>query len=342
MDEQNNFQNNNSDENSQNQNSESFGNDRFQRENHSEQLPNSSDEFGKPSESLRNDSEPVPNHSESNANGSERNKESFGKKIQLSEKTPDHTLSVREVARLFEEAGAPRTERSIINWCNPNRRGLKRLDCYFDEADRKYFVTPKSVNQVIQEERKKQEFTDFRIQNVSEQQPNQFGNGAETIPNGSERVPKDSEAVPKTSENIRQDSEPLRKEPETVRNEEEKSDRDNMHGKEENRRLKDLEQELNDLRITNKAKDFFIERIQEQSEKERITYVDERKFLIEQLTTSSKKIGELETKLLQIEAPRREPIDAHGSDEKPPDNSEEKHPQLENKNPENQNTQWNI
>jgi hypothetical protein len=38
---------------------------------------------------------------------------------------------VREAARLFEEAGASRTERSIINWCQPNRQGVSRLDAFF-------------------------------------------------------------------------------------------------------------------------------------------------------------------------------------------------------------------
>lgn len=72
-----------------------------------------------------------------------------------SERTESHTLTVREVARLFEEAGVPRTERSIINWCCPNRQGISRLDAFFDENERRYYITPQSVTRGIEEERAK-------------------------------------------------------------------------------------------------------------------------------------------------------------------------------------------
>ena len=49
-------------------------------------------------------------------------------------------------------AGVARTERSSINWCQPNRQGIARLDSYFDPNERKYYTTPQSVEAVIQEE----------------------------------------------------------------------------------------------------------------------------------------------------------------------------------------------
>jgi hypothetical protein len=61
------------------------------------------------------------------------------------EKTEQHTLTVREVARMFEQADVARTERSIINWCHPNRQGVARLEAFFDTNERKYFITPQSV-----------------------------------------------------------------------------------------------------------------------------------------------------------------------------------------------------
>jgi len=61
------------------------------------------------------------------------------------------TLTVREVARLFEAAGVARTERSITNWCQPNKMGVARLENYFDPNERKYFISPKSVE--LQKER---------------------------------------------------------------------------------------------------------------------------------------------------------------------------------------------
>ena len=76
-----------------------------------------------------------------------------------SERTETHTLTVREVARLFEQAGVSRTERSIINWCRLNRQGVARLDAFFDENEGRYYITPQSVNRAVGEERAKQAVT---------------------------------------------------------------------------------------------------------------------------------------------------------------------------------------
>lgn len=76
----------------------------------------------------------------------------FGKIPQHAERKENHTLTVREVARMFEAVGVARTERSIINWCQPNRQGIARLESYFDPNERKYYITPQSVEAVIQEE----------------------------------------------------------------------------------------------------------------------------------------------------------------------------------------------
>ena len=74
----------------------------------------------------------------------------------ISERTETHTLTVREVARLFEQAGVTRTERSIINWCRINRQGVARLDAFFDENEGRYYITQQSVTRAIEEERAKQ------------------------------------------------------------------------------------------------------------------------------------------------------------------------------------------
>ena len=74
----------------------------------------------------------------------------------ISERTEKHTLTVREVARHFEQAGVTRTERSIINWCRPNRQGVARLDAFFDENEGRYYITQQSVTRAIEDERAKQ------------------------------------------------------------------------------------------------------------------------------------------------------------------------------------------
>lgn len=68
------------------------------------------------------------------------------------ERTAEHTLTVREVARMFEEAGVTRTERSIVKWCLPNKHDVARLDASFDANERKWFITPESVHRAIAEE----------------------------------------------------------------------------------------------------------------------------------------------------------------------------------------------
>lgn len=159
---------------------------------------------------------------------------------QVSERKQNHTLTVREVARMFEAAGVARTERSIVNWCTPNRTGIARLDSYFDPNERRYFISTQSVELAIAEEKAKAE----KIYELAE-------------PVGS---------VPKVSE---------------------KSGTENDSG-----RTNDWDSKIRDLEITNRAKDFFIEQLQ----KERTSFLD-------QVMAASRKVGELETKLLQIESP---------------------------------------
>jgi hypothetical protein len=81
--------------------------------------------------------------------------EEFGTVPHASERRENHTLTVREVARMFEVAGVARTERSIGNWCQRNAPGAAKLDAYFDPNERKYFITAPSVELAIAEERAK-------------------------------------------------------------------------------------------------------------------------------------------------------------------------------------------
>ena len=81
--------------------------------------------------------------------------ETFRSLPNTSERTDNHTLTVREVARKFEAAGVARTERSIVNWCQPNPQGMARLDAFFDTNDRRWFITPQSVESAVAEEQAK-------------------------------------------------------------------------------------------------------------------------------------------------------------------------------------------
>jgi hypothetical protein len=177
-------------------------------------VPSGSEAFGKiphasePFRTLPNDAEgfrSVPKHSERKEN---------------------HTLTVREVVRMFEAAGVARTERSITNWCQQSRTGIARLDSYYDPNERKYFITPQSVELAIAEEKAKA----AKVNQPSEL----FG-----------KVPHDTEdfrSVPNPAER----AEPI------------------FPNGSESREIRELENEIRDLQITNRAKDIVIEKMEKE------------------------------------------------------------------------------
>ena len=214
--------------------------------------PTNSEPFG----TVQNDSETfrtVPQPSEQ-FGSIPQTSESFRSVPKMAERKENHTLTVREVARMFEAAGVARTERSIINWCQPNKMGVARLDHYFDPNERKYFISSQSVEAAIQEEKAKASKT---------------GETSGT----NEALLKDSETLIKSARNAEHDGEPA---------------------------LRELEKELMDLKITNRAKDQYIERLHQDRE----AFAVERQEYVEKLMSFNRKVGELETQLLQLEQPK--------------------------------------
>ncbi len=139
--------------------------------NHSEVVPNESG----------GGSEPVPNSSERTpTNASEQ----FRTAPSCSTEHTDLTITVREAARIFEEAGVPRTGRAITNWCNQNARGVTRLECCYNNEERKYYIAPNSISKVIQEERKKTQYTEYREGHMAASEGG--AERSEHVPNGTE------------------------------------------------------------------------------------------------------------------------------------------------------------
>ncbi len=168
--------------------------------------------------------------------------ESFGTVPQASESFRDRltvrhencTLTVREVARMFEAAGVARSERSITNWCQPNRQGIARLEAYFDPNERRYFITPQSVEAVIAEEKAKAAKAN-----------------AEPLPHLSEEFRTDT---PKGSEAFRTDPKPTESTPTKSSVQDDANE------------LAELKKENRDLQIANRGKDYFIEQLQKERE----------------------------------------------------------------------------
>jgi hypothetical protein len=102
-----------------------------------------------------NDQDAAINDSSADFGTVPNDSEPFGKLPNRSERKENHILTVHSTARKFEDAGVPRTERSITNWCQPDKNNVSRLDCYFDPNERKYYITPQSVERAIEEEKSK-------------------------------------------------------------------------------------------------------------------------------------------------------------------------------------------
>jgi len=137
-------------------------------------IPKPSEAFG----NIRNDSESfrtVP-----------KNAEQFGSFRNTSARTAHHTVTVREATRLFEDSGVPRTERSIINWCQVNRQGIARLDAFLDTNERRYYITPESITRAIEEERSRQSTTADRAAPEPDAQAKD-----ESVPKHAERADED-------------------------------------------------------------------------------------------------------------------------------------------------------
>jgi hypothetical protein len=157
-----------------------------------------------------------------------------------------HLLYRRQTGRrqvvLRRQAGGGGTERSTVNWCQPNRTGIARLDSYFDLNERRYYISPQSAEQAITEEKAKAAKNDGASESIGS-------------------VPQDAELAGKPNRPSANES-----------------------------RVKELERENLDLKIANRGKDYLIEQMQK-----------ERNGFFDQLLTANRKVGESETKLLQIE-----------------------------------------
>jgi len=171
--------------------------------------------------------------------------EECGNVPQNTERKETHTLTVRETARMFETAGVARTERSIINWCQPNRQGIKRLDSYYDPNERRYYLTPQSVEAVIQEELQRAK------KSTEAQAAEGFGSPVAHVKHFAAEISTPADE----------------------------------------RKIQELERQIMDLKITNRGKDHFIELLKQ-----------ERAGFVEQIQTSSRTVGQLETKLFQLES----------------------------------------
>jgi hypothetical protein len=244
------------------------GNNNFQHQN----THHSSSE---PVGTVRNDSEAfgtVPNHAEPVGSVPNRSEEL--------ESVETFSLTVRDVARMFENAGVPRTERSIVKWCVPSQHGVPRLAGRYEPNERRWFITEESVRLAIAEEVAKQREAELRNAQAAERT-----------------------AIPDESERLR--DEPLREGTGAQLFERTESTyEEEVLAAEKDKIIRELEYKLRDEQIASRAKDIAINRLE-----------NEHMHLLDHVAMWSRQVGVLETKLLQIEGPKQNHSDVPNDSE---------------------------
>jgi hypothetical protein len=180
----------------------------------------------------------------------------------------EHTFTTFEALKFFEQQGLPRSQRAIERYCKS-----EKLDCFFDPDEQRYYITQASIERLIGHLKELQARHE-RLSDIA------LGpTVTDTVGQG-----------PTTSDHVR--SSPAAPEEQPKASAESEREKDKY--------AKELELENRDLKINNRAKDLFIEQLQ----KDRENFVREREHLINRLVDSTKQIGVLETKLMQLEAPK--------------------------------------
>jgi hypothetical protein len=293
----------------------------------SELLPNPSEDFGREANEPSPRSEEVTDRAEKQEGGIPNRSEHHGFEAPELRTAPtcgtEHenlTITVREAARIFEEAGVPRTERAITNWCNPNARGIVRLECCYHEGERKYYISPVSVQRAIMEERKKMQFLEFRdghlqspdAEELSQQIRDERQHEAEAGRSSGMHEDESRPAVP--AEEPRSGSAPAPEAPSPARSEAEEPSSDLSDS--ERQELKELRIANFELRVQMEGQKYLVRQFDSLVAGERERHEKEKMALVDRLTDARYQIGSLEQRLLQLEAPRTSVRDVELTDDK--------------------------
>jgi hypothetical protein len=307
----------------------------------SEHVPNGSEQAQKskdiPIRFVRNTPTAVPNGAENDQNSSElvpnndrehsegigtspmtvpNGAERFRTAPACSETHEGFTITIREAARIFEEAGVPRTERAITKWCNLNARGVARLACCYNEAERKYYITPESIERVTVEERKKFQYVEYRnggvlsegAEDLSEQLRNDREEGSEQVPNAGE--PRQTERPREGTKGHTEGSAARAEQPDRRSSEHESLAEEEPMAADQREELKKLQMENYNLKVQLEGQKYLVMKFDELVAGERERHQQEKLALVDRLTDARHQIGTLEQKLLQLESPRGHVRDA--------------------------------
>jgi hypothetical protein len=293
----------------------------------SEALPNPSEDVGREANEPSRRAEEVTERAEKQEAGIPNRSEPQGFEAPEQRTAPtcstEHenlTITVREAARIFEEAGVPRTERAITNWCNPNARGIVRLECCYHEGERKYYISPASVQRAIMEERKKMQFVEFRdghlqspdAETLSHQVREEREHQAEPSRVADAQEQEGRHESPRREP--RTESDPAPASPSFRRAEAEEPPSDLSDA--ERSELKELRLANFELRVQIEGQKYLVRQFDSLVAGERERHEKEKMALVDRLTDARYQIGSLEQRLLQLEAPRETVRDAELTDDR--------------------------
>jgi hypothetical protein len=188
-------------------------------------------------------------------------------------RTEAHTLTTREVMKMFEAAGIPRAQRSIERYCQQGD-----LDCLPDAIERRQYITQASVDTLI-----------GQLKELAAR--HQKANVEQTSPTDGDDTER-RDATTATSESVKQGTPEKRGEKHAVGDNEERM-------KEMEARIKELETEKLTLEIDKRVREQMVGMMREQMTQQTQVFSKE-------LTQQSRRVGQLETEMRQLMAPRRD------------------------------------
>ncbi len=188
-----------------------------------------------------------------------------------------HTLTTRDVMKIFDEAGLPRNQRSIERYCKDNK-----LDCYADSDEQRYYITRASVDRLIGQLKEIQ----ARHPQANLSPPPQMSatSGAD-VERQRPTLMQDADTVKRTTDEKR--------ESETAKEEYEK-------------KMKELEDKIFNLEVDKRAKDQVVTMLRDQLKDDRDHYGQLLVQHTNKIAKYGRRLGQLETEVKQLKAPDRD------------------------------------
>jgi hypothetical protein len=187
-------------------------------------------------------------------------------------RTEAHTLTTREVMKMFEAAGIPRAQRSIERYCQQGD-----LDCLPDAIERRQYITQESVDTLI-----------GQLKELAARHPKASEEQVRPTTDDMER----RGATAATGESVKHGT-PDKQGVQHARGEYE------QRIAELEARAKELENEKFNLEIDKRARDQIVSMLREQMSQQ-------TKVFSAELTQQSRRVGQLETEMRQLMPPRRD------------------------------------